>query len=99
MGDREDIVTRLRRSAELNRRYACHLAAQKDDDAADEIAGLRELLAHAACPTCDGRGWYEGKGHACSNSQECMERCPQPIQVQCEWCYRRHDLLACEGDR
>ena len=63
----------------------------------DELAEMRSLLAHAACPTCDGRGWYVEPGHACRNEQECMERCPEPVQVQCEWCDRRRTACGKNG--
>jgi hypothetical protein len=54
-----------------------------------EADELRSLLSVALCPTCDGRGWYVEPGHVCRNEMECAERCPEPVQVQCEWCDRR----------
>lgn len=58
-------------------------AAPPAQPSAEEVREAIELLKAAACPACDGSGSW---GRQVSPTE--IE------QVQCQWCYERHALLA-----
>lgn len=93
-----DIAERLRLAAERfiidANSNAVNELRDRAMDAVAEISDLRELLAAARCPTCDGRGWFTQPGHVCRYEGDCETMCPQPVQVQCEWCDRVRSALA-----